>query len=494
MANETGQQNSPKISAIIMAAGYGKRMQEAGYASCNKLLMNLGNTPVYQYLFTLLQQAQHRKLIHKVYLITAENTLLTAAEDHGFIAIKNTCPSAGKSQSILQGVCAADPKDALMFFVADQPLLSLQSVEKLVQRYCAKTQCIVYPQYKGKPANPVIFPPQARSFLMQLSGDIGGKQVFAHFNTDTVEIFDPWEVFDMDTPADYLKLQKHIMPPCTGPVAFIRGAGDIASGVIQALVRAGFRVLALELETPLTIRRTVAYSEAVYQSYMQVEDVTARLCHHAEELRSTWKRGECAVMVDPHLDCLKTLPADCLPQILIDASLAKRDIGTRHHMAPLTLALGPGYYAGAADNPLAQVDAVIETMRGHDLGRLICEGSALANTGVPGDISGYSKERVIHAPASGTLHAICKIGDIVSAGQVIGSIDDLPFYASINGVLRGYLKNGLNVHKGLKIADIDPRGAEIDIHTISDKARNLGGSCLQAIFLLMRKKGISTRL
>lgn len=481
----------PHISAIVMASGRGKRMQESGFCTCNKLLMQLSGKPIYRHVFELLEKARCKGLLKNIYIVSQEAELLQAAHKLGFVALANHHADNGKSQSIIQGVSAADTQDALMFFVADQPLLSLQSVEKLVNCYQKQTHNIVYSMHKGISANPVIFPPQAQALLKQLQGDEGGKKIFKHFSTTAVEIEDPWEVFDMDRYSDYLELQEHITPNCTGPIAIVRGAGDIASAVIQAFVRSGFRVIALELPQPLTIRRTVAYSEAVYQSYAQVEDVAARLCHSNEEIQEAWERGECALIVDPELACLNTLPEDCQPTVLIDASLAKKDIGTRHYMAPITLALGPGYNAGTADDPEAQVDAVIETMRGHNLGRLITKGPALANTGIPGNIAGYSKERVIHAPASGTLRTLCNIGDLVKKDQIIGYIDEEPIYASLDGLIRGYLKEGLKVQKGLKIADIDPRGADIDIHTISDKARNLGGSCLQAALYLMRKKGVS---
>ena len=271
----------------------------------------------------------------------------------------------------------------------------------------------------------------------------------------------------------------------------IRGGGDLATGTIYRLWKSGFRLLVLEAENPAAIRRAVAVSEAVFQGTAQVEDMTAVLIRTAEEAGRVIDAGQIPVLADPAGECIARLR----PAAVIDAILAKRNLGTHRGMAPLTVALGPGFTAGE------DVDYVVETKRGHQLGRIIREGQAIPNTGVPGLIGGYGAERVIHAPASGTLRAIHRIGDLVTVGEIIAEIERrepaengkmtgngdqdgmrVPVPASLAGVLRGLIRDGYPVKKGLKIADIDPRKEEQkNCFTISDKSRSIGGSVLEIL-------------
>ena len=252
----------------------------------------------------------------------------------------------------------------------------------------------------------------------------------------------------------------------------VRGGGDIATGTIYKLARCGFHILVLEIEHPSAIRRNVAYSEAVYDGHKEVEGIECVLIHSLDELESVFKHNKIAMMVDPQgssIDILK-------PEIVIDAILAKKNMGTSRNMAPITIGLGPGFCAGK------DVHVVVETMRGHNLGRLIYQGHALPNTGVPGNIKGYSKERVIHSPCAGVCHNVKKITDIVEKGEIIAYIDKTPVYASMSGLLRGLIQDGYNVTSGFKMADIDPRVDEYqNCFTISDKARCIGGGVLEAI-------------
>ena len=252
----------------------------------------------------------------------------------------------------------------------------------------------------------------------------------------------------------------------------VRGGGDIATGTIYKLARCGFHVLVLEIAHPSAIRRNVAYSEAVYDGHKEVEGIECVLIHSLNELGSVFKENKIAMMVDPEgssIDILK-------PEIVIDAILAKKNMGTSRNMAPITIGLGPGFCAGK------DVHVVVETMRGHNLGRLIYQGHALPNTGVPGNIKGYSKERVIHSPCAGVCHNVKKITDIVEKGEIIAYIGEIPVYASMSGLLRGLIQDGYNVTSGFKMADIDPRVDEYqNCFTISDKARCIGGGVLEAI-------------
>lgn len=261
-------------------------------------------------------------------------------------------------------------------------------------------------------------------------------------------------------------------------LVIVRGGGDIASGVIQKFHRSGFRVLVLETEKPSFIRREVCYGEVVYEKEIILEESKAILAHKIDEIDNILDRGNIAVIVDPYGDAIRKLK----PLAVIDAILAKKNLGTNICMAPITIGIGPGFSAGK------DVDIVIETMRGHDLGRLIFSGEAKKNTGIPGVVKGYGKERVIYSEVNGIIKNIKEIGDLVEKGEVVALIDNTEVRSPLTGVLRGLIRDGYQVPKGFKIGDIDPRkGEQQNCHTISDKARNIGGSALEAVLYLRRK-------
>ena len=267
-------------------------------------------------------------------------------------------------------------------------------------------------------------------------------------------------------------------------LVIVRGGGDIATGTIYRLYRCGFRVLVLEIANPSAIRRNVAFSEAVYEGRQQVEDVTCFLADSLEEAEEMLAEGKLVMLVDPEGESIEKLQ----PEVVVDGILAKKNLGTNRGMAGITVALGPGFEAGK------DVDAVIETMRGHSLGRVILQGSALPNTGIPGVIAGYSKERVLHSPASGTLRNVKQITGLVKQGEVIALIEQgeeqIPVKATMDGLLRGLIRDGYPVTEGFKIADIDPRKEEYNnCFTISDKARCIAGGVLEAILYLRKVKG-----
>ena len=264
-------------------------------------------------------------------------------------------------------------------------------------------------------------------------------------------------------------------------LVIVRGGGDIATGIIHKLYRSGFSVVVLEIETPSTIRRKVAFSEAMYETETMVEGVVCKRANHLNEVKEILAEGKIPMIKDENCDSLEYLK----PLALVDGILAKKNLGTKKEMAPITIALGPGFEAGV------DVDAVIETQRGHDLGRILLEGFAAKNTGIPGIIGGYGKERVIHSPATGIIQNLSHISDTVTKGQVIALIGETKVEATIDGILRGIIKNGYPVVQGLKIADIDPRLEEKkNCFTISDKARCIGGSVLEAILYLRRIKNL----
>ncbi|WP_163653777.1 selenium-dependent molybdenum cofactor biosynthesis protein YqeB [Listeria sp. PSOL-1] len=262
----------------------------------------------------------------------------------------------------------------------------------------------------------------------------------------------------------------------TGPIVIVRGGGDIATGVIQKLWHAGFRVLVLEIASPLTIRRTVALSTAVTKKETIVEDMYACLIEEISACPDVWRAEQIPILIDPKMESVDRLK----PAILVDAILAKKNLGTTRQAAKVVIALGPGFVAGK------DVDCVIETMRGPTLGRLILDGPALPDTKTPGLIAGKSHERVIHAATSGILKSECAIGDYVQAGEILFYIDDTPMTAPFNGIIRGLIGDFTPVEKGLKVADIDPR-LDVDCDMISDKARAIGGAVLDASLYLLKK-------
>ncbi|MEI6704083.1 MAG: selenium-dependent molybdenum cofactor biosynthesis protein YqeB [Deltaproteobacteria bacterium] len=255
-------------------------------------------------------------------------------------------------------------------------------------------------------------------------------------------------------------------------VILIRGAGEMATGVALRLYRSNFRrIIMLETASPLAVRRRVSFCEAINEGSMAVEGIDAVRVADATELDNAWASGKIAVLVDPLAECTQNLR----PDVLIDAILAKRNLGTSISDARLVVALGLGFTAGR------DCHIVVETNRGHNLGRLITSGSAEANTGIPGNIGGHTKERVLRAPADGVFVTGREIGDDVRKGHVIGQVGSELVTARIDGILRGLIRPGSSVTKGLKIGDIDPRGEVGYCNTLSEKARALGGAVLEAI-------------
>lgn len=256
-------------------------------------------------------------------------------------------------------------------------------------------------------------------------------------------------------------------------LVIIKGAGDLASGVAVRLKRAGAKIIMTEIDHPTAIRRTVSFCRAVWENEATVEHIRARLANSAEEAEQIARTEEIAILVDPEAKCIASLK----PDAVVDAMLAKRNINTRITDAPVVIALGPGYTAGV------DCHAVIETMRGHDLGRVITQGCAAANTGKPGVISGYTEERILRAPCDGVWQTTLAIGSHVERGDAVATVNGIPAKAELTGVLRGLLPDGTPVTKGMKSGDVDPRDKQEYCATVSDKARALGGAVLEALLM-----------
>ena len=254
----------------------------------------------------------------------------------------------------------------------------------------------------------------------------------------------------------------------------IRGAGDIATGIALRLYRAGMQVVMTDLPAPTAIRRTVCFSQAIILGEMTVEDVTARRAETPDQAEALLAQGLIPVLADPDCTCRTRLR----PDALVDAILAKRNLGTKMDDAPIVVGIGPGFTAGE------DCHAVVETMRGHSLGRVIHAGSALPNTGIPGLIGGFAGERVLRAPADGVFHQLLDIGAQVRQGDVAATVNGVPMTCTLDGVLRGILPDGTPVHKGMKAGDIDPRCKVEHCYTASDKALAVGGGVLEAVLHL----------
>ncbi|MEW8974351.1 MAG: selenium-dependent molybdenum cofactor biosynthesis protein YqeB [Tissierellaceae bacterium] len=260
-------------------------------------------------------------------------------------------------------------------------------------------------------------------------------------------------------------------------IVAIRGGGDIATGIAHRLYMAGFKIVIFEIEKPLSIRRRVCFSEAIYEDAVVVEGINAVHVKKMEDIESEISKGNIPVYIDGSCNSIRALN----PSVVVDSILAKRNLGTTRDLASITIGIGPGFEAGI------DVDAVIESKRGHNLGRVIYRGKAQENTGIPGVIMGHGEDRVIRATRDGNIINLYEIGDKVEKGTPICKIEDEYIYAKITGIIRGLIKDGLFVNKGLKIGDIDPRMIEENAFTISDKARAIGGGVLEAILCSQRR-------
>jgi len=255
-------------------------------------------------------------------------------------------------------------------------------------------------------------------------------------------------------------------------IILIRGAGEMASGVAHRLHQSHFKICMVEIPHPLAVRREVSFCEAIYEGEKEVEGVLATLISKPQEITSTWGKGKIPLLIDT--DGKKTR-SFLKPEVLIDAIMAKKNLGTQINDAPLVIGLGPGFTTEK------DVHIVIETNRGNNLGKVILNGTAEPDTGIPGEVGGYTLERLLRTMKQGIFRPHKSIGERVSKGSVVAVVDDFPVIAKISGVVRGLLRDGIEVKKGMKVGDIDPRGKKEFCFTISDKARAIAGGALEAI-------------
>ncbi len=422
------------------------------------------------YAYTLERMEKIKRKYGAETILVSQYPKLRAAFGEEWTFIENKEPMLGISHSVrlaLESVKAEKKENFFLFSVCDQPFLKAETLEKFLEHFFVSGKGIGCICHDGVPGNPVVFRDDYREELLNLTKDQGGKAVVKRHMEDVfLYETDEKELRDMDE----------------SPLVVVRGGGDLASGTIHLLFRKGYRVLVLETKNPACIRRQVSFCEAVYEGVQCVEDVTSVLCSTEEDIRKGWIEKKVPVVIDPLGEQIPKWE----PEVIVDAILAKRNLGTRKGMAPLTIGLGPGFTAGK------DVDAVIETMRGETLGKIFYKGSALPNTGIPGEIMGYSKERVIHAPAEGNIRYVRHIGDKVKKGDTLAFLGETEVTATMDGLLRGAIKEGYPVRKGLKIMDIEPRIEEKErLFRISDKATILAESVLQVIQTWEREQCIS---
>lgn len=494
-----------RIGAVILAAGASKRL------GCSKPLLTLGG-------ITLIERSVREALrskVEKVVVVTGcaheaiENVLATKFRQEiacGRLEIAYEPRfEEGQSMSLKRGIsCLDDGVDAALLILVDQPFITSGHLHALIKVYEGLPLSpgrIVVPVWEPehergnsqgsrpegvhrvvrsaehkKRGNPVLIDRKFFGELMATEGDVGGREVLArHPEAIKTVNLGPEILWDIDTWEDY----KALLVPLFDLRVLIRGAGDLASGVAYRLHEAGLKVVMTEIERPSVIRRTVAFAEAVFDGKTTVEGVSAVRVSCPDDVPELWSRREIPVLVDPELQYLQAIK----PHVLIDAIMAKRNLGTYRGMAPVVIALGPGFEAPR------EVDAVVETERGHYLGRVIYHGSARPDTGVPGPIAGYSSERLIRAPADGVFFSKAEIGDYVHLGDVVGYVGNERVTTRIAGVLRGLIHDGLEVRRGMKIGDVDPRNDPQLCFSISDKARAVGGGVLEALLHLLFAQG-----
>jgi len=276
----------------------------------------------------------------------------------------------------------------------------------------------------------------------------------------------------------------HSLRSFVDDLVVIRGGGDLATGTAWRLYQCGFKVVILETEKPTVVRRTVSFAQAMFQETVEVQGVKAVKVDTIGRIYQVLEDGLIPIIKDPMGKFIGALK----PDIVVDAILAKENLGTTKDMAKVVIGLGPGFNAGE------DVDVVIETNRGHSLGRVILEGKPIKNTGIPGEIMGISNDRVIHSHIEGTFKSKKEIGTEVTKGDIIGSINEDEIKAPISGIIRGLLNNGISVTKHMKIGDIDPRGTTVDYNSISDKALSVAGGVLEAIFYLRNESTKKRRI
>ena len=259
--------------------------------------------------------------------------------------------------------------------------------------------------------------------------------------------------------------------PIAELTVLIRGGGEMATGIAHRLHRCHMRVVITEIATPTSVRRNVAFAEAVYEGTQTVEGVKAVRIASCDDAHAVWQQNQVPIFVDPDAAIREVLK----PAVLVDAIMAKKNGAAKLTDAPLVIGVGPGFTAGI------DVHAVVESNRGHHLGRVIWDGAAESDTSIPAPVQGYTESRVLRVPQTGIFKALLAIGDLVAMGQTIAEVNGEAIKAEISGQIRGLLRSGIQVEQGIKAGDIDPRGQRGYCNSISDKSRAIAGGVLEAV-------------
>lgn len=438
--------------ALVLAAGRGSRLESLD----PKPLLPLGGQPLLERSLQAYLQAEGLDSIFVVLGYRGDSVRAQLAHlDKRIHWLQHEDWEAGLGTSLARGVAALPEQcQQVLVGLGDMPWISSQVVEQLLQADASEP--IVAPTYLGQRGHPVLFRRSLFGQLCRLQGDRGAASLLRLHPTHLVEVEEPGILRDVDRPQDVPRL----------PRVVIWGGGDLATGVAHRLFSSGFPTLMLELPQPRMLRCSVSLGAAVWLGQVSVEGVLARRFEHPPQ---DW-RSCLPVVVDPEGQCLKALR----PEVLVDARMLKCNGGLQRNQAALVVALGPGHRAGE------DCHCVIETERGHQLGRVLWQGEALPDTGVPGSLGGESARRVVRAPAAGAFQSCARLGQAVTRGQTLGTVGSQPVVSQLDGLLRGLIQDGVRVAEGEKVADVDPR-LDTDIHTISDKARAIGGGVLEAI-------------
>jgi len=445
------------VSIVILASGFSRRMNK------DKLLLKYKDLPLIEWTIKNAAKSKAGEII----VVYRDERVKEIATKYKAKCIFNPNAHLGQSEGIKLGLREIELKDGVMFLPGDMPLFKGEDIDRLIDEY-EREKKIIIPTCLFEFRSPIIFPFRFSEKFFDLQGDRGGKTFLKDFSHSIKEVhFKDVKIFqDVDVEKDLKDLDKRIV--------LIKGAGDIASGVALRLKRCGFKIIMTEIERPSVIRRRVAFASCVYEKSIKVEDTEGILVEKLTDIERAWREDKIPVLIDENLSVLNHLNVD----VLVDAVLAKKNLGTKIDMAPITIGLGPGFEAGV------DVNAVVETNRGHYLGRVYLKGRAEENTGIPGDVLGYREERVIRSPKGGKVKLIKDIGDYVKKGDEILYVDDVLVTASIDGVIRGLIMDGYEVYENMKIGDIDPRGNKDHCYTVSDKALAVAGGVLEAIFML----------
>lgn len=461
------------LTAIILAAGEARRM-----GALKQLLPWKDRTILETVVGTVLACPVIDDEVRVVLGAGRERVraVLENIDDPRLRIVENTDHARGMLSSIKCGVKdLPEASQGFMIVLGDQPLIQPELISTLTRHWQRTKADFLLPVHKGRRGHPVLVSAKYTRHVLDLEDQDGGlRQLIARHGerVQTLTVETPAIHIDLDNPREY----RRYRPGGNGmKLVVIRGAGEMASGTAHRLHRAGYGIIMTELPRPLAVRRTVAFAQAVFDGACTVEGVQGQSTESLADAMELCREGKVAIFVgDIRGEALKKLK----PVALVDATLAKENLGTLIDEAPVVIGLGPGFTAGT------DVHAVIETNRGHDLGRVLYSGTAQDNTGNPGDIAGYTLERVLKAPGDGIFNSPRQIGETISAGEVFGLVGSCEIPAAVSGIIRGLLMPGTLVRAGTKLGDIDPRNNEAYCRTISEKARAIAGGVLEALLHL----------